>query len=128
MWVFKFHKPPSLFHVSENRNSEGEIAESYFPVLSVQRAPLFSGKLQVAEEVFPVGLVDRHEVPRESDECGASPDGKNVFDPVAILAERPEAHEPLPARSLVVVPNLVAVEPSVPAANLTPVSGALVDL
>lgn len=71
-------------------------------------------------------LIHFHEMISESVKYAAVSHREDVLDPVAIIAEGLESHQPLVSSALVVVPDLVAVEPRIPSADLASIPGALV--
>jgi len=80
----------------------------------------------VALKLLVTDSVDFHEMPGEFVKHAAIPDRENVFDPMAVVTQRLESHQPLVSGALVVVPDLVAVEPCILSADLTSVPGASV--
>jgi len=126
MLAFKFHVLLALLHVLQNGNPEGVVAESDVPFTFVDLLLSYTSISQVTFKLLVIDLIDLDEVVCESVKCLTVSDADQVLHPVAVIAQRFESHQPLVSCALVVIPDLVAIEPRVPPADLASVRGAFV--
>lgn len=117
----------ALLYVSQRRHERIVLTEVDDPV-SLVKAPLLElGTPQMHVCSFARDSVNGDEVVDEASTSMTATLEQQVFDPVAVVAKSLEAAEPLKACLLIELPDLVAVEPGVSAAYLTPIAGTPVN-